>query len=686
MKRRGSLAAAVVGITFAAVGLQWTQMSGEVLRAYVLDTPGDPFGCAGTTSACSLGYRIYHTLGPIEINAPARPISGVPQYRPKLGAYATEAAHQANFPAARGKFPVPFFVAWDGVRDAGSPQHVGYYGVQSQIVNFGETGNPAQPGCLPGTGQEACFEPLSAALSGQVLRVGIAGIGGLAPIPVPEVRSQSAELLEIGWEAARGFTTTDGAAAGIAGYRLYVWVGRAPPSELALRDAAVAIGEFASMHGTRAQIPTRHPALADAEAVWLALKVVYAGGLESVYFSANSARIALEPGDDEGEDEESGDESPDDGGGEARDGEESDGTDREAGRERSAPESERRRPGSSREAEGGPSGSLPLGAAAAARTPADLDGDGRANGADNCPGLANADQVDADEDGRGDACDPDADGDGVPDDGDCAPGDPAGGQPLTPRGDRLRLDGAAATRLDWAGEIATPMRVWRGLRSRHAPFAYNHTCRAGHLLEGQWSDAQAPPEGSTFSYLVAPDGPCARGGMGVASDGTPRLEGESCVGATLVSRAVTGGAWDIRLTTTPEEVLLAFHLGAQAAGTDPYGVTFDLKVDPVRLEMLPGAEPVGGSLLRLGDEPLRLETVADPTRRGVWKIAVSRTGPGGAQAPGTGESRLPLLTTRWRRLAAGRAHIAIQGARIMDGSYQLRPLPDPKGDWVVALR
>jgi cytosine/adenosine deaminase-related metal-dependent hydrolase len=35
----------------------------------------------------------------------------------------------------------------------------------------------------------------------------------------------------------------------------------------------------------------------------------------------------------------------------------------------------------------------------------DLDGDGIPNGTDNCPETANADQADADEDGRGDACD-----------------------------------------------------------------------------------------------------------------------------------------------------------------------------------------------------------------------------------------------------------------------------------------
>jgi hypothetical protein len=44
----------------------------------------------------------------------------------------------------------------------------------------------------------------------------------------------------------------------------------------------------------------------------------------------------------------------------------------------------------------------------------DLDGDGIDNEIDNCPVTPNGDQLDFDGDGAGDACDLDIDGDGVP--------------------------------------------------------------------------------------------------------------------------------------------------------------------------------------------------------------------------------------------------------------------------------
>lgn len=52
---------------------------------------------------------------------------------------------------------------------------------------------------------------------------------------------------------------------------------------------------------------------------------------------------------------------------------------------------------------------------------ADSDGDGVHNGIDNCPDVANPEQLDSDEDGVGDACDDDLDGDGVSNEEDNCP-------------------------------------------------------------------------------------------------------------------------------------------------------------------------------------------------------------------------------------------------------------------------
>jgi hypothetical protein len=53
--------------------------------------------------------------------------------------------------------------------------------------------------------------------------------------------------------------------------------------------------------------------------------------------------------------------------------------------------------------------------------PLDSDGDGVADNIDNCPLVANPDQLDTDGDGIGNACDPDDDGDGIPDSVDACP-------------------------------------------------------------------------------------------------------------------------------------------------------------------------------------------------------------------------------------------------------------------------
>jgi sugar lactone lactonase YvrE len=74
----------------------------------------------------------------------------------------------------------------------------------------------------------------------------------------------------------------------------------------------------------------------------------------------------------------------------------------------------------------------------------DTDHDGVLDDADNCRGVANPDQQDTDADGIGDACDPDIDGDGVPNAQDRCP--------FTHRGPDANHDGCADPR----SRISTP--------------------------------------------------------------------------------------------------------------------------------------------------------------------------------------------------------------------------------------
>ena len=70
----------------------------------------------------------------------------------------------------------------------------------------------------------------------------------------------------------------------------------------------------------------------------------------------------------------------------------------------------------------------------------DKDGDGILNTADNCPGIYNPNQTDTDGDGLGDACDPDDDNDGIPDADDHCPryADPS--NPVTVAGVQCVVD------------------------------------------------------------------------------------------------------------------------------------------------------------------------------------------------------------------------------------------------------
>ena len=195
--------------------------------------------------------------------------------------------------------------------------------------------------------------------------------------------------------------------------------------------------------------------------------------------------------------------------------------------------------------------------------PPDLDSDGLANGADNCPLAANpgqedadldgvgdacdncpvpnASQADGDSDGRGDACDncpflpdlqADADGDGIGDACDCLPNDPSPGTPPEVGAEVSVTHDNGATRVDWlaSGGVdrynAYVGTLPASMMASRAGSPYDHECLGSNLAEAggviTTTDGAVPAVGTGFYYLLAGDNGCGEGTLGVTSSGQPR--------------------------------------------------------------------------------------------------------------------------------------------------------------------
>ncbi len=638
------------------------QGTGEIMDAWVLDVGADVFGC-GAGGACNLRYRMYDLVSGPEINMGAG-MDGVPRFRRRGGgAYQTDVALSGNFPAASGRYEIPFYVVWDGVLNSGGRDHVGYYGAQSQILRFGEVGDSGKVNCQGGGQAVACFEPLSSGSSGQVLRNGISSVGGLAPIPVPEVRFADENSVSVEWEQARGTVSTDGAPSALAGYRLYAYPGAHPSQSVLSRARPVA--ELPSVGETRAEIPRSHPGLPAEGEVTFVLKMVYVGGLESLYFSANSEPLNLDDPDDEDQDDENEDD-------EYEDDEFDDELDDPSDESGETPPEPRTGDGAT---EGGGAagtgGSAALAGAAGTSGdgPAgmasglDTDADGVADSGDNCPGLGNPRQQDMDLDGLGDACDDDADGDGVADDVDCDPLDAGAGLPAPPREVRLLLGQQPGKLLSW-GSAEGAWVVYRGVREPGEPFRYNHTCQEAGLESGDHHDPEGPAPGSTFYYLMAVDSRCSPTAPGKRSDGMARPAGPQCLQVAMVP-APSGSSqpWRFRAqggSGLPIEIQLSLNPVEGLA--DLAAVSFTLAYDPLRVR--PRGTPVPGALLAEAGAPARVDYQNDPVA-GTLRITVARTGLGGHPPGG-----LQILeTTGWELLMPGPMGIRLDQVQALNADY-----------------
>ena len=157
-------------------------------------------------------------------------------------------------------------------------------------------------------------------------------------------------------------------------------------------------------------------------------------------------------------------------------------------------------------------------------TLADADLDGVPDRNDNCVSVANAPQADFDGDLAGDACDPDDDNDALADASDCAPFDAAQG--AVGQVASLSVTGAqgSPSQLSWTPAArAETHDIQRGTIAELALGTYG-ACLASQIAASAYDDADVPPEGEGFFYLVrGHDAGCGGGGsLGTDSQGAPR--------------------------------------------------------------------------------------------------------------------------------------------------------------------
>ena len=130
--------------------------------------------------------------------------------------------------------------------------------------------------------------------------------------------------------------------------------------------------------------------------------------------------------------------------------------------------------------------------------------------------------------------DVDGDGDGIPSADDC---DDANDQVWSAPGEVTAVTFADPTTLAWAAPAdpgGTPESIrFDTLRSTSpANFASAPptVCLDHGDLVPSTTDTEVPPPGIIFYYLVRASNPCAAGGLGTSSDGSPRI-GIACDGA-----------------------------------------------------------------------------------------------------------------------------------------------------------
>jgi hypothetical protein len=304
----------LAGVLTLAMGLASAQCS-EPMEAKVKNFGTNIYNCpdSGNTGspACGIFYRFYSD--DTGSTGGANPgVDGNPIFQTGgTGSYTSDIENSQNVfggaPHPCGRY---MYNIWDSQQGAGTGDHAGYYGAQSNVIEAAEQGNPfAECG---GTRFVSCFAALGGdeAVAVDNAPQGTVGtLGGMAPIPVPTVSASTADTVTLSWNAAANFHPTPAAGGDpgtgpnpITGVALYVYEDTGILDSRAVTDAeldggARLLGEFAT--GTTSTVVDLTTDITPGTGTFIpVIKVTYAadptdGPVDSLFWSANGPVVRV---------------------------------------------------------------------------------------------------------------------------------------------------------------------------------------------------------------------------------------------------------------------------------------------------------------------------------------------------------------------------------------------------------
>lgn len=305
----------ITSVLTLAVGLAAAQTCSEPMEALTKNFGTNIYSCPTSGNAgspeCGIFYRYYSddtgsTQG-VNFGADGNPIFATGGG----GSYRADVQSSQNIfggaPHPCGKY---VFALWDHQQGAGTGDHAGYYGAQSQVVVQAEQGNIFAE--CAGTRAISCFAALGgdeATAVDNAPQGSIAAIGGTAPVPVPTVGSSTADTVTLEWVDATNWHPTPAYAGDpgdsptpVTGVNVYVYEDTGVLDSRAVTDADLEAGARLLRHvplGTTSTIVDLTTDITGGTGTFIpVIKVAYRsdptdGEMESLFFSANGPVVRV---------------------------------------------------------------------------------------------------------------------------------------------------------------------------------------------------------------------------------------------------------------------------------------------------------------------------------------------------------------------------------------------------------